>query len=108
MNSTKLTIKIKTTTMNPVRDPSVMYHTYVIRNDKGTWYTGSTGDLRKRLREHNTGRSTWTKDKGVWQVIYYEACFDEQDARSREIYLKSGMGKRYLKTRLKRFLSLTG
>jgi hypothetical protein len=27
---------------------------------------------------------------------------------SREKYLKSGMGKRYLKNRLKRFLSLTG
>ena len=26
----------------------------------------------------------------------------------RELFLKSGMGKRYLKNRLKRFLSLTG
>jgi len=32
----------------------------------------------------------------------------EQDALDREKYLKSGMGKRYLKNRLKRFLSLTG
>lgn len=85
-----------------------MYYTYVIENDKGTCYTGSTGDLRKRLRQHNEGRSTWTKCKGVWKVIYYEACLNEQDARSREMYLKSGMGKRYLKGRLKRFLSLTG
>lgn len=85
-----------------------MYYTYVIENDKGTWYTGSTGDLRKRLRQHNEGRSTWTKDKGLGKVIYYEACLNEQDARSREMYLKSGMGKRYLKNRIKRFLSLTG
>jgi len=35
--------------MNPVKDSSVMYYTYVIRNDKGAWYTGSTGDLRKRI-----------------------------------------------------------
>jgi len=94
--------------MNPVRDPSVMYYAYVIQNDKGTWYTGSTRDLRKRLREHNQGKSTWTKGKGEWKIIYYEACLDEHDARSRETYLKSGMGKRYLKSRLKRFLSLTG
>ncbi|MEK7148303.1 MAG: GIY-YIG nuclease family protein [Patescibacteria group bacterium] len=85
-----------------------MYYTYVIENDKGTCYTGSTEDLRKRLRQHNEGRSTWTKGKGVWKVIYYEACLNEQDARSREMYLKSGMGKRYIKSRLKRFLSLTG
>jgi len=41
-------------------------------------------------------------------LIYYEACLNEQDARQREKYLKSGMGKRYLKNRLKRFLFLTG
>ena len=47
--------------MNPVRDPSVMYYTYVIENDKGTWYTGSTGDLRKRFREHNEGQANMDK-----------------------------------------------
>lgn len=41
-------------------------------------------------------------------IMYYEACIDKDDARARETYLKSGMGKRYLKNRLKRFLSLTG
>jgi hypothetical protein len=35
-------------------------------------------------------------------------CRNEQDARAREKYLKTGTGKRYLKNRLKRFLSLTG
>ena len=38
----------------------------------------------------------------------YEASLNEQDARAREEYLKTGMGKRYIKNRLKRFLSLTG
>lgn len=41
-------------------------------------------------------------------LIYYEACLNEYDATSREQYLKSGLGKRYIKSRLKRFLSLTG
>ncbi|PIY96439.1 MAG: excinuclease ABC subunit C, partial [Candidatus Kerfeldbacteria bacterium CG_4_10_14_0_8_um_filter_42_10] len=41
-------------------------------------------------------------------LIYYEACLNKDDAFARERYLKSGMGKRYLKNRLKRFLSLTG
>jgi putative endonuclease len=86
----------------------LIYYVYVIKNRAGKWYTGSTGDLRKRLREHEQGKSTWTKEKGPWEIIYYEACFNEQDARSREIYLKTGMGKRYLKNRLKRSLSLTG
>lgn len=85
-----------------------MYYAYVVQNDKGTWYTGSTKDLRKRLREHNAGISTWAKVKGEWKIIYYETSLCGQDARSREMYLTSGMGKRYLKSRLKRSLSLTG
>jgi len=37
-----------------------------------------------------------------------ESCMNDHDARVREKYLKTGMGKRYLKNRLKRFLSLMG
>jgi len=86
-----------------------MYYTYVIQSKKsGYLYTGVTNDLRKRFKQHNEGKSTWTKDRGPWTMIYYEACLNKEDARSRETYLKSGPGKRYLKTRLKRFLSLTG
>ena len=75
--------------MNPVRGPSVMYYVYIIQNDKGMQYTGSTNNLRKRLMDHNEGRSVWTKGRGSWKVIYYEVCLNEQDARSRELYLKS-------------------
>jgi len=93
----------------PVRDQKLMYYTYVIQSQRSKrWYTGSTNDLRKRLNQHNTGKSTWTKNGTPWKLIYYKACLDEQDARSREKYLKTGMGKRYIKNRLKRFLSLTG
>ena len=49
----------------------------------------------------------FTKGKGPYKLIYYEACIDEKDARNREKYLKTGMGKRYIKNRLKRFLSRT-
>ena len=86
-----------------------MFYTYVLLSKKdGLWYTGSTGDLRKRFNQHNTGQVFATKNRGPFKVIYYEACLNEQDARFREKYLKTGMGKRYLKNRLKRFLSLTG
>ena len=86
-----------------------MFYTYLLQSLKsGRWYTGYTSDLRKRFKEHCEGKSTWTKYRGPFKIIYYEACVNEQDARSREKYLKSGMGKRYLKNRLKRFLSLTG
>ena len=84
-----------------------MYYTYVIQSLKDKrFYTGYTSDLRKRLDEHNNGNVLSTKNRGPFELIYYEACIDQQDATAREKYLKSGMGKRYLKNRLKRFLSL--
>ena len=95
--------------MNPVRDYTVMFYTYILKSKKnGRMYTGSTNDLRKRLSEHNRGLSGYTKRRGPFELIYYEACTEQVDARSRELYLKSGKGKRYLTTRLKRFLFRTG
>ncbi|MFA5093396.1 MAG: GIY-YIG nuclease family protein [Candidatus Omnitrophota bacterium] len=86
-----------------------MVYTYVIRSKKDNkFYTGATTDLRKRFSEHNEGKVVSTKNRGPFKLIYYEACIDKNDAFTRERYLKTGMGKRYLKNRLKRFLSLTG
>jgi putative endonuclease len=94
--------------MNPVRDAKSWY-VYILKSIKdGKWYTGSTNDLRKRLRQHQEGKSTSTKHRGPFELIYYEMGRNMEDARARERYLKTGMGKRYLKNRLKRFLSLTG
>ncbi len=94
--------------MNPVRD-NQFYYVYVLRSKKNSiWYTGFAVDLRKRFKNHNADSIGWTKNRGPFELIYGEFCKNITDARSREKYLKSGMGKRYLKNRLKRFLSLTG
>ncbi len=86
-----------------------MYYTYILQSKKDNkLYTGLTNDLRKRFKEHNAGKSTYTKGRGPFNVIYYEACMNKDDARSRELYLKSGKGKRYIKYRLKRFLFRMG
>jgi putative endonuclease len=86
-----------------------MVYTYVIRSKKDNkFYTGTTFDLRKRFSEHNGGKVVSTKNRGPFELIYYEGCMNKDDAFIRERYLKTGTGKRYLKNRLKRFLSLTG
>jgi len=86
-----------------------MFYTYLLLSKKdGKFYTGFTGDLRKRFEEHNKGRNFSTKGRGPFKLIYYEACPNEDDAKAREKFLKSGPGKKYLKNRLKRFLLLTG
>ena len=79
----------------------MLHYTYILKSKKdGKIYTGYTKNLRKRLNQHNEGLSMHTKDKGPFSLIYYEACLLEDKARSRELFLKSGMGKRYLKNRL--------
>ncbi len=93
--------------MIPVR--TNMQYVYVLLSDKDTkLYTGCTSDLRTRFSQHQNGEVTSTKSRGPFRLVYYEACTNKDDAYSREKYLKTGMGKRYLKNRLKRALVLTG
>lgn len=83
-----------------------MLYTYILMSKKtGNWYTGSTKDLRKRFLSHNNRHNKSTKFGAPWKLIYYEACLNQEDARSREKYLKSGMGKRYIINRLKIFFA---
>lgn len=63
-----------------------------------------TNDLRRRFSEHNNGKSEYTRPRGPYKLIYYEASLNENDAKLREKYLKTGVGKRYLKNRLKNLL----
>ena len=86
-----------------------MFYTYLLKSKKdGKMYTGYTNDLRKRFKQHSEGQSTYTKGRGPYEVIYYEAGLEEEDERSRELYLKCGKGKRFIRSRLKRFLFRTG
>jgi putative endonuclease len=60
------------------------YYTYVIKSLKDNkWYTGTTNDLRKRLKEHNSGEVFSTKKRGPFMLIYYEACSNKNDAVTR-------------------------
>jgi len=56
----------------------------------GSYYIGSTSDLRRRLEEHNNGKSKSTKSRGPFKLIYYEAYISEKDAKHREHNLKLG------------------
>ncbi len=80
-----------------------MWYVYVLQNKDDDWYIGSTRDLQKRILNHNTGKNKSTKYGIPWRIIYCEIGLNQKDARVREKYLKSGMGRRYLKNRLKFF-----
>lgn len=81
------------------------YYVYVIRSmEDGEFYTGFATDVQRRVAEHNQGKVVSTSYRRPFELIYYEACSSKEDALAREKYLKSGMGKRYIKNRLKNYL----
>lgn len=79
-----------------------MFYVYVIQSesDRGL-YIGVSGDLRRRFGEHQGGGSQSTKGRRPWKLIYYEAYLEQQDAAGREIFLKSGGGRKFLDKQLK-------
>lgn len=79
-----------------------MFYVYVLKShNKNFSYTGCTNDLRKRFKEHNNKTVKSTRPYAPLDLIYYEACLDDKDAYKREKYLKTRLGKSYLRKRLK-------
>jgi putative endonuclease len=79
-----------------------MYYVYLLLSEADNqFYTGATSDLKKRLQKHSDGQVPSTSKRRPLKLIYYEACLSKDDAFRREKYLKTGMGKRYLRNRLK-------
>jgi putative endonuclease len=79
-----------------------MIYVYVLQSQGNSGlYIGMTGNLRRRLEEHQNGESRSTKELGPWRLIYYEAYQERQDAEGREKILKSGAGHRFLDKQLR-------
>ena len=82
-----------------------MFYVYVlISGADGGFYTGLTGDLKRRVGEHSEGMVETTRNRRPLELVYYEACNSRKDAYRREKYLKTTSGKRYLRNRLKEHL----
>ena len=54
------------------------------------------------------GSNTWTKQNGPFELIYQEEYITVAVARKREIFLKSGVGRKYLDTLKFRAVSSAG
>ena len=82
------------------------YYIYILQSEKDNlFYTGYTNDLKARLEMHNSGKVISTKNRIPLKLIYFEGCLNQQDATLREKYLKTSWGKRYIKTRIKNYLT---
>lgn len=78
-----------------------MIEVYVIESlSSEKLYTGITNNLSRRLKEHNQGKSHFTKAYAPWKLIYSEQHEDYEQARIREKYLKTAAGKKFLQKQL--------
>ena len=76
-----------------------MYKVYAIKSEKRNYIcVGMTSNLNERLKRHNKGYERTTKSYRPFKVIYIEDCENRVKARKREKYLKSGIGKEFLKS----------
>lgn len=81
----------------------MMFWVYVIKNNSGKIYIGQTANLEQRLKRHNRvlkskPRSYTRINKGPWRVAYNEQYAIREEALRREKYLKSHIGRNWLKT----------
>jgi putative endonuclease len=74
-----------------------MYYVYILESvdTPAAKYVGSTQDLRKRLSDHNSGRSEYTAKYRPWHLVCYHAFTDKTRAIDFEKYLKTGSGHEF-------------
>jgi putative endonuclease len=63
---------------------------YILQCSDGTFYTGITNDLVRRLKLHNSGTaSRYTRSRTPVTVIYKEACRSKSSALKKECRIKA-------------------
>lgn len=82
------------------------YYVYTLLSLKDkNLYTGFTANLKQRLQQHARGEVKSTTMRRPLKLIHYEYFINKEDAMAREIFLKSGFGRKQLKLSFKRTLN---
>lgn len=75
-----------------------MYYVYVLKSlTNNRCYTGSTDNVDRRLNEHNSGGSKYTRFTKPFILVYKEEFSSRSEAFKREMFFKSGKGRELLK-----------
>jgi len=81
--------------MDPGNSPVFVY---VIKSDQHwRFYVGLGLDVEGRVREHNAGKTRSTKPYRPWKLVTWFERETLSEARALEKWLKSGVGKEYIK-----------
>ena len=72
----------------PAYEPKASF-VYLLRSKStGAFYVGWSTDLNRRVTDHNSGNSSYTKSRGPWELVGYEEFDNQEKAKKREKTLK--------------------
>ena len=76
-----------------------MFYVYLLQSVENPehFYVGCTADLKKRIKQHNSGCSIHTSKFKPWNLRGYVAFDSEEKAQKFEKYLKTGNGRIFQK-----------
>ena len=78
-----------------------MFFVYALKSvNRNYIYVGMTNDLEKRFHQHQSGQNKTTSPYRPFELFHSEQFDTRENARKREIFLKSGAGKEFLRTLL--------
>jgi putative endonuclease len=76
-----------------------MYFVYILKSQiRKYFYVGLTNNAERRFQQHQAGRERTTRAYRPFELVQVEMYATRQEARKREKYLKSGIGKEWLKS----------
>ena len=83
------------------------YHVYILYSDSRTkYYIGSTANVERRIKQHNTSPAGFTKAGRPWTLAYCEDFEHKSDALKRERYLKRMKSARFLQDLISRKMNM--
>ena len=76
-----------------------MFYVYILQSidTPEHFYVGYTDDLKRRLKQHNSGNSIYTNKFKPWRLQGYIAFSAEEKAKRFESFLKTGNGRSFQK-----------
>ena len=85
-----------------------MFTVYILYSPQyGKSYTGFTSNVAERLKSHNElGHKGWTRKYRPWELVFTETYETKAEAMDREKWLKTGLGREFVKDRIDKWLHL--
>ena len=79
-----------------------MFSMYILQSiTTDRYYIGHTDSLSRRLEEHNTGLSKYTRNYRPWRLVYSEEYATRSKAIMRELEIKRKKSRKYIEGLIK-------